>query len=491
MSSSASPVPSPTLPSPSSSNAEHEFPGVGSFDLPSAATPCPAAVVVFCGFTIFNSASSPKSSRSLSCHLNASLASIFSLRGSSSHCRCSAAAQFLQHDPLASVLQLSLTAQPNLSVQHLFHPQRHWIKLIDSSLAATFLNETKHLLCSPLHRVRLTTHHPQWVKQQRGWTRERFRELEAVFFTIFVDNLPECMSKKELFYLFGWSSMINDIWMKGELLHLFAFIRYTTKSGALKAITKMNHMSLNGRRICVGEAKNRRDDRNHKIYESPRTVAKEDIEVVKGREIDLAADLVRLEYGWSFLQLSIDSTELVTMNREGDEEQEGITMLQYEILNEWNFEKKNKSDRGESSSSEGTVTQSYERKECDENKLIILDEIGVETDGAMELSGSLEINEFVSSSGVRSVEIMNVGSHDKQLDSQRKDEDAKMPEMASKSVRRERQSTPTMEIGPSVSDDEEDFMSGLKELNEIRDLKRREAKRKEKTRKSRPKKVKI
>ncbi|MED6171230.1 hypothetical protein PIB30_038857 [Stylosanthes scabra] len=84
------------------------------------------------------------------------------------------------------------------------------------------------------------------------------------------------------------------------------------------------------------------------------------------------------------------------------------------------------------------------------------------------------------SSGVGIVEVMNGGSHDKKLDSKREEEEAKMPVMISKPDRRERRTTPTVVNGPSVSDDEEDFMFGLKELNEIQELKRREAKRKEK-----------
>ncbi|MED6144080.1 hypothetical protein PIB30_012166 [Stylosanthes scabra] len=366
----------------------------------------------------------------------------------------------------------------------------------------------------------------RWVKQrvQRGCSRERFRELEAVSFSILVDNLPECVSKKELFHLFSWSGMINDIYlvrrMKGEMIHLFAFIRYTTKIGASKAITKMNRTSLSGRRIFVGEARNRKDNKNPKIYESTRTVEGEDIEVVKGREFDLAADLVSLEYTefendgvkrhitkdvlneWSFAGFNQSgcfydsvfkdySAELVTMNRNSDEEQVSITRLPYEILNEWNFEKKNKSDRGESESSGRTVTRSYGREECDENKLTTLEDESVESEDDMELSGSLKINESVCSSGVGIVEVMDGRSHDKKLDSERKEEEAKMPVMISKSDRRESRTTSIVVNCPSDSDSEEDFMSGLKELNEIQELKIREAKRKEKARKSRPKKLKI
>ncbi|MED6108611.1 hypothetical protein PIB30_025739 [Stylosanthes scabra] len=140
-----------------------------------------------------------------------------------------------------------------------------------------------------------------WVKQrdQRSWTKEKFRGLEEASFSIFVDNLPDSISKKELFHLFSWYGMIKDIYlsmkMKGGNLHLFAFIRYITKSGVLKAIAEMNHMNLNGRKLFVGNARNRRDNKTLEVNASPRNVAETDIEFVNGREFDSAAELVFLE----------------------------------------------------------------------------------------------------------------------------------------------------------------------------------------------------
>ncbi|MED6106742.1 hypothetical protein PIB30_007403 [Stylosanthes scabra] len=84
--------------------------------------------------------------------------------------------------------------------------------------------------------------------------------------------------------------------MKGGKLHLLAFIRYTTKSGVLKAVVEMNHMSLNGRKLFVGKARNRRDNKTLEVTASPRNVAEKDIKVVNGREFDSAAELVFLEY---------------------------------------------------------------------------------------------------------------------------------------------------------------------------------------------------
>ncbi|XP_016206260.1 sex-lethal homolog [Arachis ipaensis] len=101
-------------------------------------------------------------------------------------------------------------------------------------------------------------------KDFRVWNREEYRQLESESFSIsiFVDNLPEDISKRELFQLFNWTGRINDIylsrkWKNGDI-YMFAFIRYTTKGGALKAIAKMNRLRLRSKIIFVGEAKYRR-----------------------------------------------------------------------------------------------------------------------------------------------------------------------------------------------------------------------------------------
>ncbi|KAL4287198.1 hypothetical protein AHAS_Ahas19G0162200 [Arachis hypogaea] len=95
----------------------------------------------------------------------------------------------------------------------------------------------------------------------RIWNREEHRRLEHDSFSIFVDNLPQDISKKELFQLFNWTGRINDIYLsrkqKGDNIYIFAFI-YTTKGGALKAIKEMNRMKLRGKVVFVGEAKYRR-----------------------------------------------------------------------------------------------------------------------------------------------------------------------------------------------------------------------------------------
>ncbi|MED6140769.1 hypothetical protein PIB30_096640 [Stylosanthes scabra] len=96
----------------------------------------------------------------------------------------------------------------------------------------------------------------------------------------------------------------------------------------------------------------------------------------------------------------------------------------------------------------------------------------------MKLNSSLATNESVCSSGVGFDEGIKVGSHIKQLGSARKEEYMNLKDKVSKLDRRQCSSTPTLEIGPGMSDGDEDFMPSLKELNEAQELKRREAKKK-------------
>ncbi|KAL4322010.1 hypothetical protein AHAS_Ahas14G0167700 [Arachis hypogaea] len=62
--------------------------------------------------------------------------------------------------------------------------------------------------------------------------------------------------------MFKWTGRIIDIYLsrknKNGHIYLFAFVRYTTKGGALKAIAHMNRVTMRGKRIFVGEAKYRR-----------------------------------------------------------------------------------------------------------------------------------------------------------------------------------------------------------------------------------------
>ncbi|MED6158195.1 hypothetical protein PIB30_030479 [Stylosanthes scabra] len=163
----------------------------------------------------------------------------------------------------------------------------------------------------------------------------------------------------------------------------------------------------------------------------------------------------------------------ISINCDGDEELEGTAMLPYEILDEWYFKEINMIDRSESESSDQTVTWNYERKERVEMDAFILEEV----EGAMKLNSSLATYESVCSSGVGFVEGIKVGSHIKQLGSARNEEYTNLKEKVSKIDRRQYSSNPTLEIGPGMSDGDEDFMPGLKELDEAHELKRREAKK--------------
>ncbi|KAL4321816.1 hypothetical protein AHAS_Ahas14G0148300 [Arachis hypogaea] len=62
--------------------------------------------------------------------------------------------------------------------------------------------------------------------------------------------------------MFKWTGRIIYIYLsrknKNGQIYLFAFIRYTTKGGALKAVADMNSMVVRGRKLFVGEAKYRR-----------------------------------------------------------------------------------------------------------------------------------------------------------------------------------------------------------------------------------------
>nr|XP_025608046.1 sex-lethal homolog [Arachis hypogaea] len=99
-------------------------------------------------------------------------------------------------------------------------------------------------------------------KDPRIWNHEAYQRLEYDSFSVFVDNLPEDISKRELYHLFCWTGRINNIYLcrkwKSGIIYLFAFARYTTKGGALKAIAEMNQWRLRGKVITVREAKFRR-----------------------------------------------------------------------------------------------------------------------------------------------------------------------------------------------------------------------------------------
>ncbi|KAL4337386.1 hypothetical protein AHAS_Ahas12G0105000 [Arachis hypogaea] len=116
------------------------------------------------------------------------------------------------------------------------------------------------------------------ARDPRVWNRKEYVRLERDSFSIFMDSLPGDISKRELFDLFSWTGRINDIYlarkMRNGMLYLFAFIRYTTKGGALKAIAEMNCMKIRGKEIFVRETRYRRDA----VKRQPEPLAKEQIQ---------------------------------------------------------------------------------------------------------------------------------------------------------------------------------------------------------------------
>ncbi|MED6204564.1 hypothetical protein PIB30_010114 [Stylosanthes scabra] len=97
-------------------------------------------------------------------------------------------------------------------------------------------------------------------------------------------------------------------------------------------------------------------------------------------------------------------------------------------------------------------------------------EVVVESEGVMEQCDTLAVNESICSFGVGVVDIVKQGSHGN--GSEGKEIEANSMERSSNLDMGERWSIPIVEIGSRVSDDEEDFMSGLKELNEAIELKK-------------------
>ncbi|MED6205461.1 hypothetical protein PIB30_017883 [Stylosanthes scabra] len=170
-----------------------------------------------------------------------------------------------------------------------------------------------------------------WRRQRVTRDVEEFMRLEASSFSVFVDNLPNDVSKRELFYWFKWSGWINDIYLhtkeKEEKNYCFAFVRYTTKGAALKAITDMNKMILRGHKIGVKEAYCRREvmattTSENNCHEAsttcPRNIGVRIVKKVKEMENDLA-------------------NELVMMMREEDRGSESRVLVSHDILDEWCF----------------------------------------------------------------------------------------------------------------------------------------------------------
>ncbi|MED6216956.1 hypothetical protein PIB30_012962 [Stylosanthes scabra] len=80
--------------------------------------------------------------------------------------------------------------------------------------------------------------------------------------TIFADNLPVTVSKRELFLEFGYDEWINDIYILRKQRRVmkspFAFIRFNAYASALRAIKRMNGRLWKGKTISASLAKFKR-----------------------------------------------------------------------------------------------------------------------------------------------------------------------------------------------------------------------------------------
>ncbi|MED6204968.1 hypothetical protein PIB30_013735 [Stylosanthes scabra] len=80
-------------------------------------------------------------------------------------------------------------------------------------------------------------------------------------FSIFVDRLPESISKRELYKAFGKFGFISDIFISRKARQRsqgpFAFIRYVAHGGAMKAVEMMNNKQWGKERLLVTISKYR------------------------------------------------------------------------------------------------------------------------------------------------------------------------------------------------------------------------------------------
>ncbi|MED6181071.1 hypothetical protein PIB30_016214 [Stylosanthes scabra] len=83
--------------------------------------------------------------------------------------------------------------------------------------------------------------------------------------TIFADNFPDTISKRELFLEFGYDGWINDIYISRKQRRVmkspFAFIRFNAYASAMRAIKRLNGSLWKGKTISVSLAKFKRSEK--------------------------------------------------------------------------------------------------------------------------------------------------------------------------------------------------------------------------------------
>ncbi|MED6211285.1 hypothetical protein PIB30_072225, partial [Stylosanthes scabra] len=100
-----------------------------------------------------------------------------------------------------------------------------------------------------------------------------WKKLEREVHTMFVDGLPDRVTKRALYREFGLSGNVVDVYISWKQIRgvscPFAFVRYDAKGGALRAIERKNGSSWEGRRILVKTADFRRMGRDQRV-QNPR-----------------------------------------------------------------------------------------------------------------------------------------------------------------------------------------------------------------------------
>ncbi|MED6159823.1 hypothetical protein PIB30_045702 [Stylosanthes scabra] len=345
----------------------------------------------------------------------------------------------------------------------------------------------------------------------QGLGQMRILETWRLFPLLCLLRIYQMMSRRRNCYWFKWSGWINDIYLlrkeKEGKNCCYAFIRYTTKGGALKAITDMNNMNLRGNKISVKKAYCRRDNKGMTVSKNgPHEVGnagsgnvgvklvksflsyKENQSVCATKQMtheilsDASSDYqyfiargnVEMDERGDLLQLQ--HMEMMRDKRSEDAQHEGEVFF--------------KSNTGRPSDLEETINQIW-KVHCQGGKIkkkkLITRKISGNQKQKTKNVSRHKVTKEVERLGN---EVGNDG--EEVLDKNKENNDT------SKVVQiKEFEKTKTRDVRASNDDFEtggyengEDLMSILKEQNEAIALKRRKAKQKEKARKSRPKRTK-
>ncbi|MED6180016.1 hypothetical protein PIB30_006506 [Stylosanthes scabra] len=86
--------------------------------------------------------------------------------------------------------------------------------------------------------------------------------------TVFVDNLPMNVTKRELYKEFGLDRYVTDIFIsrkfRAKMKSPFAFIRFQRPGGAIRAICRLNGKVWKGQRLFITVSKYRNQDCNYR-----------------------------------------------------------------------------------------------------------------------------------------------------------------------------------------------------------------------------------